>query len=54
MNALFEQIVQLWSRQSLVGRMVLDATGVETRIVFDVGVAGLHRVPEESLTHGRG
>ena len=27
-------------------RMLLDATGVETRLVFDVGVAGLHRLLE--------
>jgi len=27
-------------------RMVLDAAGVETRLVFDVGVAGLHRLLE--------
>ena len=27
-------------------RLVLDAAGVETRLVFDVGVAGLHRLLE--------
>jgi hypothetical protein len=27
-------------------RMVLEAAGVETRVVFDVGVAGLHRLLE--------
>ena len=27
-------------------RMVLEASGVETRLVFDVGVAGLHRLLE--------
>jgi pyridinium-3,5-biscarboxylic acid mononucleotide synthase len=36
-------------------RMVLEAAGVETRVVFDVGVAGLHRLlePLSELVHWR-